>query len=590
MGAARIAAPENATISSRTGHSLAADSEDLAHRNEQIDTVALSTESNDNAIFAAIGYPRVARMAIWPRRKSSFHGAINRMPMHPTTAPAISVALPIKNGLPYLKATMNGLCRQTYQNFKLVIQDSLSTDGSLEYLRSVDSFFSIDIVSEADPSLTAGYNRAFQRCTGDLVVAIACDEVLDDDALEKYISWYRAHPDAIFIFGGSRLVNEKDEIIQTFQPLDFDLLDYVRLRMCPTTAGAFNRRVLGAELRMDERLNSVPDFELLTRIALRFGPQRIICKHAITMTARADASSMSFRPSSFRQFAKDKATVIDRLLAGPLRDDFARYLRRDFLFNLHASQAEQLYFMWGDTPEFREEALAANAQMSGQDRVKRLAHSSRHLRWKEDTRSVEIRQNIPPLVPPADMAIILFRARPNMTRAEPNWVANGARVSVRRDSVVIRTPAKPWNYAAVTELDLTQTRFEDAWHWVRVRFSDVTGNPMLSLFDQAQNVIEAERQLPRGTKPQDICIVLDHDGCGKVLVRNGGSAVASSVKILRIEVLTMPIMHSDEVSRVLRDGPARPLPARRLMNARFGYGRSWLRWLAGRHSSARSMP
>lgn len=504
------------------------------------------------------------------------------MSVSPAAAPAISVALPIKNGLPHLKATIGGLRRQTYRNFNLIVQDSQSTDGSLQYLQSVESFFPIDIVSEPDPSLTAGYNRAFQRCSGDLVVAVACDEVLDDDALEKYVSWYQEHPDAAYIYGGSRLVNERDEVIQTFQPLDFNLLDFVRLRMCPTTAGALNRRVLGAELRMDESLKTAPDFELWTRIALGFGPQRIICKRAITMTARADASSMSFRPSTFRQLAKDKATVIDRLLTGSLREDFARYLRRDFLFNLHASQAEHLYSIAGDAPEFRAEILAANEYMPAQDRLKRLVHSSRHLKWKDTIKAIEIREIAPPLIPPENLVTTIFRVRPNMIRTEPHWATGGARVSRRRDGVVVRTAPSAWHYAALAELDLSQARFDDAWYWVKVRCSKVSGNLMLSLFDPALDLIEAERQVPRSDEPQEIYIELEHAGCRTVLIRNGGTPEISSIKILSIEIVTMPIMLPDDGSQY--GPPATLFATKRSTNAYSGHRRRWLRWLPGRRS------
>ena len=202
-----------------------------------------------------------------------------------------------------------------------------------------------------------GYGRALRRCTGDLVVASACDEVLDRDALERYVSWYQEHPDAIFIYGGSRLVNAENQVIQEFQPKPFDLVDYVRHRMCPTTAGAFNRRLLGDELRFDETLKTCPDFELLTRIALRFGPERIICKDAITMTARADVTSMSYRPQSFPQFAKDKSVVVDRLLTGPLRDEWSlpSCVGTSCTISMRRRPAI-LYSIGGDIPEFREQA------------------------------------------------------------------------------------------------------------------------------------------------------------------------------------------------------------------------------------------
>src|SRR5262249_46988432 len=115
------------------------------------------------------------------------------------STPLISLALPVKNGLPHIKATLAGLSRQTYRHFELIVQDSCSTDGTLEYLKSLNTFFPIRIVSEPDRNLVEGYHRATQRCRGSLLTVIACDEVLDDNALETYVSWSKQHPEAIYI-------------------------------------------------------------------------------------------------------------------------------------------------------------------------------------------------------------------------------------------------------------------------------------------------------------------------------------------------------------------------------------------------------
>ncbi|HVY12363.1 MAG TPA: glycosyltransferase, partial [Alphaproteobacteria bacterium] len=173
--------------------------------------------------------------------------------------PAISVILSVKNGMPHLKSAIEGLLSQTYRNFNLVVQDGVSCDGSLEYLRGLDAFFPIDIVSEVDGNMTIGYARAMRRATGDLVVAAACDEVLDADALETYVQWYKEHPEAVFIYGGSRIVTDspsQGRQSQLYQPPEFNFADYLYRRMCPTMAGAFNRRLLGENLRLDESMKT----------------------------------------------------------------------------------------------------------------------------------------------------------------------------------------------------------------------------------------------------------------------------------------------------------------------------------------------
>ncbi|MGH7084560.1 MAG: glycosyltransferase, partial [Acetobacteraceae bacterium] len=316
-----------------------------------------------------------------------------------SAGPKVSVALPVRNGLPHLAEAVEALRRQTFRDFELVVQDALSTDGSVDYLRRAGLPFPVRLVSERDGSLVAGYNRAVRRCTGDLVVAAACDEVLDDDALEQYVSWYDENPSALYIYGGSRIL-EPSGTLREFQPKDFRLIDYVRHQTCPTTAGAFNRGLLGREFYFDESLKTVPDFEFFTRVALRFGEGRILCKRAITMTARGDETSTSFRPSAFGQFAHDKRIVIDRLTKGRLRRALLERLRSDAIFHMHAQFAEQIHGLAGDGPLFREQVLAAQAAMPGHPEVRRLAAMSRHFLWDEAALAAILRRNVAPLPPP----------------------------------------------------------------------------------------------------------------------------------------------------------------------------------------------
>lgn len=455
--------------------------------------------------------------------------------------PLVSVALPVKNGLPHLREAIEGLRRQSYRQIELRVQDGGSTDGSLEYLRGLELPFPMHVISEHDGSLTAGYNRAFRHCIGDLVVAAACDEVLDDNAIELYVTWHREHPDAVFIYGGSRLV-VSDEIKQVFQPKDFSLIDYIRHQMCPTTAGVFNRRQLGAELRLDESLRTVPDFELLTRLALRFGEGRIVCKQAITMTARGDAASMSFRPDAYTQFARDKKTVIDRLLHGVLRDGFLDYFRRDALFSMHAQFAEQAYHLAGDGPEFSTHLMAAAAEQPGRPQLRRIVEQSRRFRWDAQTGAPVPRRNVAPLPPPTGHTSVLAQIDLRRIRSEPHWKAAGAAVRGTRAGVHLRTPNVAWHYSAILPLDSGSPADPAMWRWLRITYSSVTGVPLLALFDPGANALQAETALKPGLGMQDLFFELQDPAFSHLLLRNGASRMASSVTISAIDVLTMPVV------------------------------------------------
>jgi glycosyltransferase len=131
-------------------------------------------------------------------------------------APLISLVLSVKNGLPQLRKAIDAIRRQTYRNFEVIVQDGGSTDGSLQYLQSVGDLPKIEVVSQPDDGVGQAYNRGISRSHGDILCLTASDEYLDDDALEKGVAWFSAHPDAAVIYGAARLVDAEDRLVQIF--------------------------------------------------------------------------------------------------------------------------------------------------------------------------------------------------------------------------------------------------------------------------------------------------------------------------------------------------------------------------------------
>jgi len=455
--------------------------------------------------------------------------------------PFISIALPVKNGMPHLPGAVEALRRQSYPNFELVIQDGGSTDGSLEYLHGLDVPFSVHIVSEDDGSLTAGYNRALKRCRGELAATAGCDEVLEPNALELFASWYRKHPRAIYIYGGCRVIAGSGAV-QDYEPKDFGFIDFIRHQMCPPlAAGAFNRSLLGPELYMDESLRTAPDFELLARLALRFGEDRILRMRGTLLTALCNESSMTYRADAYEQIARDKGTVLNRLLHGDMREAFLDYFQRDLLFNMHAQFAEQTFHMPDGEPVFQRHLLAAAAAMPGMSRLKYLASLDRRFRWDEYTRSLTRRENVAPL-PPPKQASLVSKLDLCSIRSEPDWQASGAELGKDRDGVQLRTGNGPWHYSALVRLNLAQPVRPNTWRWLRIAFSNVQGTPMAALFDPTSNDLQDEVPLVARPGISEVFLELHDPAYTHLLFRNGASSNASTVLIRAIEFLSMSIV------------------------------------------------
>jgi glycosyltransferase involved in cell wall biosynthesis len=163
--------------------------------------------------------------------------------------PLISLVLATRNAMPHLKTAIGALQRQTYRTFELLVQDGGSTDGTLEYLSSITDLPLMEVISEPDAGIGQAYNRGLRRCRGDLVCLVSSDEYLNDDALERGARCFHKYPQAAIIYGGERLVDANDEVIQVFLPPAFELLGVIRNEIVPPIAAAFlNREKVGEDL------------------------------------------------------------------------------------------------------------------------------------------------------------------------------------------------------------------------------------------------------------------------------------------------------------------------------------------------------
>src|SRR5579863_5768468 len=73
--------------------------------------------------------------------------------------PSISLVLPTLNALPHVQRTVEALRLQTCQDFELIVQDGGSTDGTVEYMRSLSGFRCTDVESARDFGIGQAYNR-----------------------------------------------------------------------------------------------------------------------------------------------------------------------------------------------------------------------------------------------------------------------------------------------------------------------------------------------------------------------------------------------------------------------------------------------
>src|ERR1700721_2965635 len=95
--------------------------------------------------------------------------------------PKVSVIIPIKNGMPWLTATLSSLERQTFKDFEVLAWDNGSTDGTLNTLHEW-------IPGRLRGCVISGDPLPYDRCLSRLVERAQCEYVARLDADDLAIS------------------------------------------------------------------------------------------------------------------------------------------------------------------------------------------------------------------------------------------------------------------------------------------------------------------------------------------------------------------------------------------------------------------
>jgi glycosyltransferase involved in cell wall biosynthesis len=128
------------------------------------------------------------------------------------TAPLVSVIVPVYNAETTLPDTVDSIQRQTLQDFELIVIDDGSTDGTLEWVRSVrDDRLQVFSYPNGGPSVAR--NRGIERSQGEFISFIDSDDLWTPDKLALQLQALRQQPEASLAYSWTAFVDERGDFL-----------------------------------------------------------------------------------------------------------------------------------------------------------------------------------------------------------------------------------------------------------------------------------------------------------------------------------------------------------------------------------------
>ncbi len=107
-----------------------------------------------------------------------------------------SVVLPVRNGGEYVKECVASVLKQSHAEFELLVLENCSTDGTAEWLQSIDDERVTIVCADRPLSLEENWSRISAIKTSDFLTIIGHDDSLDPNYLEVMSALINKHPKA----------------------------------------------------------------------------------------------------------------------------------------------------------------------------------------------------------------------------------------------------------------------------------------------------------------------------------------------------------------------------------------------------------
>lgn len=131
-----------------------------------------------------------------------------------------SVIIPVRNGGEYIKECINSILLQTLQNFNLIILDNDSTDGTVDWIRSLNNSRISIYTSDRFLSIEHNWDRIKTVSRNKWMIIIGHDDIMHPNYLEVMDALIHKHPQASLYQSHFNCIDEKGAVIKKCEPMD----------------------------------------------------------------------------------------------------------------------------------------------------------------------------------------------------------------------------------------------------------------------------------------------------------------------------------------------------------------------------------
>lgn len=245
----------------------------------------------------------------------------------------VSVVLPVYNQAHYLPDALEGVFKQTYRGYELIVVDDGSTDETPMVLAQYQSRHDFEVIEQENQGLPRALNAGFSRARGEYLTWTSSDNIMLPDMLAVLVEALQRDPSVGLVYADRYLMDERGQDLGRLDVPDYDphLLLHANLVNC---CFLYRRECMERVGGYDPDFVYSEDWEYWIRISRHYRMKRIPQAlyryrfHGTSMTSdlfRGTADNMRYQ--EFAALIRRRMPL--RWYVGKLKWWYVRFVRRN---------------------------------------------------------------------------------------------------------------------------------------------------------------------------------------------------------------------------------------------------------------------
>lgn len=129
----------------------------------------------------------------------------------------VSVVVPVYNGMAHLSETISSIIKQTYRDLEIVLVDGGSTDGSREWIATLDDPRIRVVLMPPGTSAAENWTASCREASGEYVKLLCQDDVLAPEAIELQVQDLEQAPVAVMAVAQRDIIDAQGRVLVSQQ-------------------------------------------------------------------------------------------------------------------------------------------------------------------------------------------------------------------------------------------------------------------------------------------------------------------------------------------------------------------------------------